>query len=81
MRRLYQRLGVPVAPGQEWKYLLPWITFMGTLLVVIFAGMSTGVSAALYLPMAFFIAVCFAGIPISYMSGGHTPEDEQGDQG
>ncbi len=76
MRGLYQRLGIAIAPGQEWKYVLPWITFSGTVLVVVFAGMATGVSAALYLPMAFFIAICFAGIPISYMAGMHAPEDE-----
>ena len=76
MRRLYRRLGVSVGPGQEWKYVLPWITFSGTVLVVVFAGMATGVSAALYLPMAFFVAVCFAGIPISYMSGAHADDED-----
>ena len=75
MRRLFQRLGVPVAPGQEWKYTLPWITFTGTVLVVVYAGMATGVSAAVYAPMAFFIAICFAGIPLSYMSRSRDDED------
>jgi hypothetical protein len=67
---------VRVLPGEEWKYVLPWITFSGTVLVVVFAGMATGVSAAIYAPMAFFIAVCFAGIPISYMAGVHDREDD-----
>jgi hypothetical protein len=79
VRRLYRRLSIPVAPGQEWKYILPWITFTGTLLVVIFAGVATGVSAALYVSLGFFIAVCFAGIPLSYMSGGLHPEDDDED--
>jgi hypothetical protein len=76
MRALYRRLGIEVLPGQEWKLVLPWITFTGTVLVVVFAGMATGVSAALYGPMAFFVAVCFAGIPMSYMSGRSEREDE-----
>ena len=76
MRRFYERLNIKVAPGQEWKYVLPWITFSGTVLVVVFAGMATGVPAWLYLSLGFFIAVCFAGIPLSYMSGMHAPEDE-----
>jgi hypothetical protein len=78
MRRLYRRLGVAVLPGQEWKYVLPWITFSSTALVVVFAGMATGVSAALYGPMAFFFALCFAGIPVSYMSSSHDAEDADG---
>ena len=76
MRRLYARLGIEVGPGQEYRYVLPWITFTGTWLVVIFAGMSTGVSAAIYTPMGFFFGLCFAGIPISYMAGVHEPGDE-----
>ena len=68
MRRLYARLGIEVGPGQEYRYVLPWITFTGTLVVVIVAGMATGVSAAIYAPMAFFFGLCFAGIPLSYMS-------------
>jgi hypothetical protein len=78
MRRLYRRLGITVLPGQEWKYVLPWITFSSTALVVIFAGMATGVSAAVYAPMAFFFGLCFAGIPVSYMATGH---DAHGDDG
>lgn len=46
------------------------------MLVVVFAGMATGVSAALYTPMALFIAVCFAGIPVSYMAGVSDREDD-----
>jgi len=76
MRRLYSRLGILVAPGEEWKLALPWITFTGTVLVVVFAGMATGVSPALYGPMAFFIAILFAGIPLSYMSGSAAGDDE-----
>ena len=78
MRRLYGRLGISIGPGQEWKLVLPWITFSGTVLVVVFAGMATGVSAALYAPMAFFVAVCFAGIPLSYMSGAHGDDEDAG---
>lgn len=78
MRRLYRRLGITVLPGQEWKYVLPWITFSSTALVVIFAGMATGVSAAVYAPMALFFGLCFAGIPVSYMSSTH---DADGDGG
>ena len=76
MRQLYRRLSITVHPGQEWKYVLPWITFSGTMLVVVVAGMATGVAAWLYVSLGVFIAVCFAGIPLSYMSGGLHPEDD-----
>jgi hypothetical protein len=75
MRSFYRRLGVTVAPGQEWKLLLPLMTLVCTFLVVVLAGLAIGVSAALYLPMALLIAPLLAGIPIAYMSGAEAGDD------
>lgn len=75
MRDLYRRLGVQIHPGEEWKMALPFVTMLGTFLVIVLAGIEIGVDASLYVPMGVLIAVIFAGIPISYMSGRDSDED------
>jgi len=77
MRRLYRRLGISVGPGEEWKLILPWVTVAGTALVVVYVGLATEVSAAIYAPMAVVISIAFAGIPLSYLS--HSPDDDADD--
>jgi hypothetical protein len=76
LKGLFERLGVSIGPGQEWKVAVPLMTFAGTLVGVIVAGVELGVSAAVYAPLAIAIAVVIAGIPVSYMSGSGADEED-----
>ena len=76
---LFERLGVTIGPGQEWKVAAPVVTFAGTLIGVLVAGVELGVSAAVYAPLAIAVAVVIAGIPVSYMSGSGADEQDGDD--
>ncbi|HEY6378863.1 MAG TPA: hypothetical protein VI316_06765 [Candidatus Dormibacteraeota bacterium] len=53
------------------------LTFGVTVLLVVLIGLSTGVGAAIYLPLALGFGIVLAGLPVAYLLPGD--EDESSD--
>ncbi len=73
---LERRLGLSGPGVSATMRLVPLVVFAGTVLLVVVIGLSSGVSAAVYLPLGLVFGLVFAGIPIAYIAGAHDDDDE-----
>jgi len=68
LRRLDDRLGIDHSGRSEWVWLGPLGTLLGTIALICAVGVSSGVGAALYVPIGLVLAVVMAGMSIAYMT-------------
>jgi hypothetical protein len=79
LRRLDERLHIDHGHRGEWIWLAPLGTLLGTVALVCAVGVTSGVGAALYAPIAVLLGVVMAGMSIAYMTP--SVDAEPGDDG
>jgi len=78
LRALDRRLHIDHTGRSEWIWAAPAFTFLGTVGMVIFAGVAvSGTTPLLFTPIAVLLGLLMAGMSIAYM----TPADDGGDDG
>ena len=68
LRRLDSILRIDHRGRSEWIWAVPCGTLLGTVALVVAFGVTSGVGAAIYVPMAVIIGAAMAGMSIAYMT-------------
>jgi hypothetical protein len=68
LRRLDARLRIDHRGRSEWVWAGPLLTLAGTVALVVGAGVQSGVTVAMYLPVALVLGVVMTGMSIAYMT-------------
>ena len=81
-RALDRRLHIDHRGRSEWIWAVPILTFAGSFALVTVVGVVTsGVSAALYVPIGLIVALATAGMSVAYMTPEPDAPEEGGDDG
>lgn len=84
LRRLDRRLHIDHRGRSEWIWAAPLGTLLGTVALICFAGVSSGVGAAMFVPVGVLLGVVMAGMSIAYMTPApdtEPPGDDDGGHG